>query len=48
MGKLYKQEYLIKAMRLDVEAKKKEASGDKIINETRGQFANLCSKLDAL
>ena len=48
LGELYEQEYLKKDKILDVEAEEKKTSEDNIRYETRGQFADLCSRLDAL
>ena len=48
LGQLYKREYLKKAMRLDIETEERYTSEDKIRDEMRGPFADLCSKFDAL
>jgi len=48
LGELYEREYLKKAAGYDVEAAEKQTEEEKVKNEMRGLFANLCSKLDAL
>ena len=48
LGELYEREYLKKVKGLDVEAEEKKSSEDKVRDEMKGLFADLCSKLDAL
>ena len=48
LGELYEREYLKKVAGYDVDAAEKETEEDKVKNEMRTLFANLCSKLDAL
>jgi U3 small nucleolar RNA-associated protein MPP10 len=48
LGELYEREYLKKAIGYDVDAAEKLSAEDKVKNEMKSLFANLCSKLDAL
>uniref|UniRef100_A0A7S3DYA6 U3 small nucleolar ribonucleoprotein protein MPP10 n=1 Tax=Entomoneis paludosa TaxID=265537 RepID=A0A7S3DYA6_9STRA len=48
LGELYEREYLKKAVGYDVDAAEKESEEEKVKNEMKTLFANLCSKLDAL
>jgi U3 small nucleolar RNA-associated protein MPP10 len=48
LGELYEREYMKKALGYDAEAVEKETEEEKVANEIKGLFANLCSKLDAL
>lgn len=48
LGELYEREYLKKAIGYDKDAVEKETEEEKVKNEMRTLFANLCSKLDAL
>lgn len=48
LGELYEREYLKKAIGYDVDAAEKLSVEDKVKNEMKSLFANLCSKLDAL
>jgi U3 small nucleolar RNA-associated protein MPP10 len=48
LGELYEREYLKKAVGYDVDAAEKLSTEDKLKNEMKSLFANLCSKLDAL
>jgi U3 small nucleolar RNA-associated protein MPP10 len=48
LGELYEREYLKKAVGYDVDVAEKLSGEDKIKNELKSMFANVCSKLDAL
>jgi U3 small nucleolar RNA-associated protein MPP10 len=48
LGELYEREYTKKALGYDADVAEKESEEEKVKNEIRGLFANLCSKLDAL
>jgi len=48
LGELYEREYLKKAVGYDKDAVEKESEEEKVKNEMKSLFANLCSKLDAL
>ena len=48
LGELYEREYLKKTTGYDVNAVEKETEEEKVKNEMKMLFANLCSKLDAL
>lgn len=48
LGELYEREYLKKALGFDKDAVEKQTEEDKVKDEMKQLFANLCSKLDAL
>ena len=48
LGELYEREYLKKATGYDADKVEKETEEEKVKNEMKMLFANLCSKLDAL
>ena len=48
LGELYEREYLKKVAGYDADAVEKETEEEKVKNEMKMLFANLCSKLDAL
>ena len=48
LGELYEREYLKKAVGYDKDADEKQTVEEKIKDEAKQLFANLCSKLDAL
>ncbi len=48
LGELYEREYLKKVAGYDADAAEKETEEEKVKNEMKMLFANLCSKLDAL
>ena len=48
LGELYEREYLKKVAGYDKDAVERETEEDKVKNEMKALFANLCSQLDAL
>ena len=48
LGELYEREYLKKAVGYDKDAAEKQTEEEKVKDEMKQLFANLCSKLDAL